>query len=359
MRALCLHDPRGGLLPRVQNGLPSCSGDVDKAPQSEPSPSHCGYLHVAFLLSGHPAPNTQRWTVREPRHHLGGCRWPLFHHATGHTHSIMTRKRRWAIGDRVCKTAREARTVMELTRFELTGPNRLAEVARARFKQLRLLRRRGSPAGREELRQLMSHAFEEVVVSVFLCSIVSLFKSITAPTCLSWDIDVRSGTPGLSTAVYLATPLTPPVREGISSLPNILAVPPMPTAWLPLLMTRGLSPNWWKRTSLALPKREEVDDSALSGGVSERLACVDFKAREIGDALPAPVKRVDQLVRLQTLEESVTEPLRFVAVVTTPILPPSDSNANCHQPGASSCRGSDACPKHRPNCHRRRIRFNP
>ena len=93
-----------------------------------------------------------------------------------------------------------------------------------------------------------------VVVSIFLRSIVLLFKSITAPTCLSKDTGVKGGTPGLSTTVYFTIPLTPPMPEGISTFPNTLALPPMPTAWLSPGMTRGLSPNLWKRASSAFRK---------------------------------------------------------------------------------------------------------
>ena len=84
---------------------------------------------------------------------------------------------------------------------------------------------------------------KEVAVSIFLSSIVLLFRSITAPTCWSRDSGVKGGTPGLSTTVYLTTPLTPYIPEGIFSLPNTLALPPMPTTLLLLWMTQSFSPN--------------------------------------------------------------------------------------------------------------------
>ena len=102
-----------------------------------------------------------------------------------------------------------------------------------------------------------------VVVSIFLRSIVLLFKSITAPTCSSRDTGVRGGTPGLSTTVYFTMPLTPPIPESISTFPNTLALPPMPTAWLSPRMTRGFESKLVEESLFGLSKRTNVDDSTL------------------------------------------------------------------------------------------------
>ena len=166
MRALCLCDSRGCVMPRVQYGLPSCSGERNKASHSESSPPHCCYLCMASpVMGGHLVSRSLRraWTLFEPRHHRRGSWWPLHHHAIG------------------CMQNRlKGPHLLLLSRSEFTRQGHWAKVARARWKHLRLLRRRGSPATRSELSQLLSYMtawqdLKEEVVSILWSSIVSLF----------------------------------------------------------------------------------------------------------------------------------------------------------------------------------------
>ena len=136
------------------------------------------------------------------------------------------------------------------------------------------------------------------------------------PTCLSRDTGVRGGTPGLSTTVYFTIPLTPPMPEGISTFPNTLALPPMPTAWLSPGMTRGLRPNLWKRASSAF----------RNGRVSMTPLCAAVSASDSPGSTSIPVKvaasssastkGVDQPIHIHCLEERMIRPLLLSTILT-------------------------------------------
>ena len=66
--------------------------------------------------------------------------------------------------------------------------------------------------------------------------------------------------------------------------------------------------------------RAKVDDSALRSSAGECLAWVDFKSRESGNVLFSSAKTADQLVHVHCLKQSMIQPLRLVAFVTTLVL---------------------------------------
>ena len=200
-------------------------------------------------LSWHPRQiqrqmNTRGWTVPEPMHHRRGSQWPLYHQYAGHDHADDDTEKDVS-NHGPCMQKPLEKPAHCLRGLDLNSPGKVTE--------------RNSPdrasksfvcSGVGAL-QPLGKTLKEVVAPIFLSSIVLLSKSITAPTCLSWDTGVRRGHRGLLTTVYFTMPLTPPIPEGISAFPNTLALPPMPTAWLSLQMTRALSPNFLKRASSA------------------------------------------------------------------------------------------------------------
>ena len=86
----------------------------------------------------------------------------------------------------------------------------------------------------------------------------------------------------------------------------------MPTAWLSPGMTRGLSPNLWKRASSAFRNGRMWMTplcAAVSASYSPRSTSIPLKV--------APsAKRVDQLVHVHCLEERMIRPLLSFTIVT-------------------------------------------
>ena len=105
--------------------------------------------------------------------------------------------------------------------------------------------------------------------------------------------------------------------ESISTLPNTLALLPMPTAWWLPLMTARFQYKLVEESLFCLPKWAEIDDPALCSSVCERLTWIDFETCESGRVSSSPLKRLDQLAHTQSVKECVSEPLRLNVIVAT------------------------------------------